>query len=101
MMQGDARYEGIEILNNAKSPVTPEDVIDVEVAIGPLIRSYRKGEVLYDEGMWYLPLTQEDTFGLWPATPKAQVRLYWANGVIEGLPMYLGPVNESMSKEVL
>ena len=33
MMQGDSYSLGIRILNNAGSPVTPDDVNDVEITI--------------------------------------------------------------------
>ena len=47
------------------------------------------------------PLTQKETFGCMPASPKAQVRIKWANGVIEGKPLYGIRIDESISKEVL
>lgn len=101
MMQGDAYYLGIRIQNNAGSPVAPEDVLDVEITIGGLIRTYRAGELVYQDGMWFFPMTQEETYAYWPAAVKAQVRVHWANGVVEGKPLYGIRMEESISKEVL
>lgn len=103
MMQGDSYMLGIQILNNAGNPVTLDDVSDVEITIGHLKKSYRKLELLYDEGMhlWMFPLTQQETLGYWPSTPKAQVRVFWANGIVEGKPIYGIHIDESISKEVL
>lgn len=101
MMQGDSYNLGINILNNAGSPVTPDDVRDVEITIGHLRKTYLNDEVTYYDGVWMFPLSQKESFGYWPSSVKAQVRVVWANGVIEGKPLYGVRVNESISKEEL
>ena len=101
MMQGDSYSLGIRILNNAGNPVTPDDIKDLEITIGPLRKTYLNAQVIFDEGLWLFPLSQKETFGYWPAAVKAQVRVVWANGVIEGKPIYGVRINESISKEVL
>ena len=101
MMQGDSYNLGIRILNNAGSPVTPEDVKDVEITIGHLSKTYMNSQLIYNEGLWMFPLSQKDTFRYWPSSVKAQVRVVWANGVVEGKPLYGLRIDESISKEVL
>lgn len=101
MMQGDAYLLGINILNNAGMPVTPADVADVEITIGHLKKKYSAAELSFNNGLWMFPLSQKETFGCMPASPKAQVRIKWANGVIEGKPLYGIRIDESISKEVL
>ena len=101
MMQGDSYNLGIQILNNAGSPVTPNDVRDVEITIGPLRKTYSNAQLTFHDGLWMFPLDQRETFDYMPATLKAQVRIVWANGVIEGKPIYGIRIDESMSKEVL
>ena len=101
MMQGDSYNLGIRILNNAGNPVTPDDIKDVEITIGQLRKTYRNAELTYSGGVWLFPLSQKETFGYWPSSVKAQVRVVWANGVIEGVPMYGVRIDESISKEVL
>ena len=101
MMQGDAYLLGINILNNAGMPVTPADVADVEITIGHLKKKYSAAELSFNNGIWMFPLTQKETFGCMPALPKALVRIKWANGVIEGKPLYGIRIDESISKEVL
>lgn len=101
MMQGDAYLLGISILNNAGSAVTPVDVADVEITIGHLKKKYSDAEISYSEGLWFFPLTQKETFGSLPTAPKAQVRVKWANGVIEGKTLHGVRIDESISKEVL
>ena len=101
MMQGDAYLLGINILNNAGMPVTPADVADVEITIGHLKKKYSAAELSFNNGIWMFPLTQKETFECMPASTKAQVRIKWANGVIEGKPLYGIRIDESVSKEVL
>lgn len=101
MMQGDAYYLGIRILNNAGNPVVPEDIRDLEITVGHLSKNYRRAEIIYSDGLWLFPLSQEESFGFYPNSAKAQVRLVWANGVVEGKPVYGLRMGESISKEVL
>lgn len=101
MMQGDSYSLGIVILNNAGSPVTPSDVRDVEITIGHLIKTYRKAELTFVDGVWMFPISQKDSFSMWPAAVKAQVRVAWAGGAVEGKPIYGIRNDESLSKEVL
>ena len=101
MMQGDAYLLGIRILNNAGMPVTPADVEDVEITIGHIKKKYSEAGLSFSGGLWMFPLSQKETFGYLPAAPKAQVRVKWANGVIEGKPLYGVRIDESISKEVL
>lgn len=101
MMQGDSYNMGIRIENNAGMPVTPADVIDVEITIGHIKKKYSDAALSFSDGVWMFPLSQIETFGCMPASPKAQVRVKWANGVIEGKPLYGVRIEESISKEVL
>lgn len=101
MMQGDSYNLGIRILNNAKIPVTPEDIIDIEITIGHLRKTYRNNQITYSEGRWFFPLSQKETFEFTPSAVKAQIRVLWKNGVMEGKPIRGIRVNESLSKEAL
>ena len=102
MMQGDCYNLGIRIRNNAGNPVTPEDVKDVQITIGPYTKRYAKAELFFEDGLWFFPLTQAESFSMVPnmAVPAA-VRLVWVNGVVEGKPLYGVRFEESISKEVL
>lgn len=101
MMQGDAYLLGISILNNAGTPVTPTDVADVEITIGHLTKKYSESAISFNNGMWFFPLNQAESFGYHPGPQKAQVRIVWTNGVIEGRPLYGVRIDESISKGVL
>ena len=101
MMQGDSYNLGFTVLNNAKSPVTPNDIQDMEITIGHLRKTYRNAQITYENGKWLFPLRQEETFGYWPKATKSQIRIMWANGIIEGKPIHGVRIFESISKEVL
>lgn len=101
MMQGDSYSLGIVILNNAGSPVGPGDIRDIEITIGHLTKTYRNAEVTFLDGVWMFPISQKESFGMWPSEVKAQVRVAWANGAVEGQPIYGIRNTESLSKEVL
>ena len=101
MMQGDSYNLGFTVLNNAGSVVTPDDIIDVEISIGHLRKTYSNGLVTFYDGRWFFPLNQEETFGYWPKSVKSQIRVKWKNGVVEGKTITGLRINESISKEVL
>ena len=101
MMQGDSYNLGIRILNNAGNPVTPDDITDLEITIGHLSKTYLGAQITYMDGLWLFPLSQKETFSYWPDAVKAQVRVVWANDIIEGKPIYGVRLHESISKEVL
>ncbi len=101
MMQGDSYGLKISISSNSKK-VTPDDVSDVEITVGIIRKTYTKGEVLYESGQgWIVSLTQDETFKLPAARVKAQVRVVWKDGSVEGASLGEIRVDESISKVVL
>lgn len=101
MMQGDSYNLGFTVLNNANVPVTPQDIQDIEITIGHIRKTFRNSQITYHDGRWLFPLSQKETFGYWPKSVKAQIRIVWANGVVEGKPINGLRMIESTSKEVL
>lgn len=101
MMQGDAYSLGIEIRNNAGSIVTPEDVLEVEITIGGIRKTYSGGDVTYYSEKWLFPMSQEESFSIRPMAMNAQVRVVWRNGAVEGRRLHGVIMEESRSKEVL
>lgn len=99
--QGDSYYLGITVLNNARSPVTPADIRDVEITIGPIRKTYRNAALMYSDNLWLFPVSQQESFSLWPMAAKSEIRIVWANGVIERKPIHGIRIDESFSKEVL
>lgn len=101
MMQGDSYNVPITVLNNAGNPVTPDEVINVEVVIGRIAKSFLRQELVFLNGKWMFPLSQTETFSIPPGAVKGQIRVKWANGVLEGRPLLGLRMTESESKEEL
>ena len=101
MMQGDSYGLKVNILNAVDVAVTPSDVSDVEITVGSLRKTYKDGEVTHDGNLWVFPITQEESFKLPVSRIKAQVRVKWSDGTIEGVSLGEIHVKESNSKEVL
>lgn len=101
MMQGDSYGLEIEIRDSENQVVTDASVSDVEIAIGTIKKTYKSGKVLFSNGKWIIPLKQEETFRFPKTGVKAQVRVVWANGNVEGCSLGRISVFESISKEVL
>lgn len=101
MMQGDAYNLKLNIRHVDGTAVTPDELEDVEVAFGSLIKKYSTGEVTYADGSWYFPLTQEETFNILPSKVKRQVRIVWPGHNVKGYDLGYKSVHESTSKEVL
>ena len=101
MMQGDSYSLSIEILNANDQPITDAELSNIEVTIGPLRKTIDDG-VRYDAGSktWTFPMSQEETFQR-PRKVKGQVRLVWANGDVEGIPLGDIRIDESISREVM
>ena len=101
MMQGTACYLGISILNSGGAVVEPGDVQDVEITVGNLKKTHLREELTVSGGLWLFPLSQRESFSLRPGPVRAQVRVAWANGVVEGCVLPGVYVDESISEEVL
>ena len=101
MMQGDSGMLAVRIRNNAGSEITPADITDLEITIGSMRKTYGKGELVYADGLWFFPLSQQETLGCSATYQNAQVRLRWPNGVVEG--KYINGIrfSESFSREVI
>lgn len=101
MMQGDSYQLSVLLKNNAGQPITPLDVEDVEITIGRRIKRYSDGNILFEDGLWLFPVSQEESFDFYPMKTKNQVRVKWNGGVVEGQELMGIRVQESVSKGVL
>lgn len=99
MMQGDARSLYIELLLPNDTVVEPKDVADVEVTVGLLSKSLRQGQLSFANGVWVFPLTQRETLACKAMVQKAQVRVRWPSGEIEGVPLGRIYIGESLSRK--
>lgn len=101
MMQGDGYSLPIEIFRGDGTAVLDTDVADVEVSLGPVRKTWKQGEVTFDRGKWFFPVTQQETFTLQAQRQRCQVRILWPDGNVEGVSLGEILVTESLSREVL
>lgn len=100
MMQGDSYPVPVVIKKKDGTIVTDTAVQDVEIVLGNMRKSFADGTVTYVNGQWLFHLTQEETFGI-TAPVKAQIRIKWNNGDVEGCNLGSVTAEYSRSKEVL
>lgn len=100
-MQLDSCQLGFTLRGSGGSVLTPTDLLDVEIALGPLVKTWRRKELHFSEGKWLFPLSQQESSSFWPGHLKCQVRVLWNNGVVEGKALQGLDIRESISKEVL
>ena len=75
IMRGDAYPIGFDIkAADGVTVITPELASEIEIVINGLRRTYSAGEVFFDEGKWYMPVTQKETFAM-PEIGRCQVRV--------------------------
>lgn len=60
IMQGDACRFPFQIRQDEMT-ITPEMILDLEVTVGRLRKTYSGGGVIFDGEKWYILLTQEET----------------------------------------
>lgn len=101
--QGDAMALPVEITLQGET-ISPEDIELAEFYVGPFRKTY-PGEVEYkaEEGLFYLPLTQEETLALPPgmAVP-ADLRVKFTGGDVLGTrDMEYITVYDAISREVI
>lgn len=98
LMQGNTYRLPIRIKMDG-AYLTADDVVRVEFAIGNLLMCYPE-TVRYDDGAFWLPLSQKDTFAL-SGWLRYQVRVLFPDGSVKASAICGGIVSDSISKEVL
>ena len=58
--QGDQYYLPFYIENDS-NPITPNDIDDVRIKVGNIIKVYSKGGLLYDNNIWLFPIVQKNS----------------------------------------
>lgn len=102
MMQGDQYRLPIELVHDDGSELTPDEVSDIEVLIGGIRKTYKGGEVSYNDadGLYYILITQRETF-MFRGKVDIKVRVKFPSGDVVGLGLGALEVEPSVSKVVL
>lgn len=102
MMQGDQYRLPIELVHDDGSELTPDEVSDIEVLVGGIRKTYKGGDVYYEDadGVYYIDLTQHETF-MFRGKVDVKVRVKFLSGDVVGLGLGALEVEPSASKVVL
>lgn len=100
-MQGDACVLEVAILYGDNQPVLAEDVADIEIIIGSLRKTYSHADTYFEDGVWKIPLSQQETFRFPPSKVKVQARVALPSGDVQGIRLGEIRIFESQSKEEL
>lgn len=78
--QGDQYYLPFSIENDSDI-VTPNDIDDVRIRIGNIIKVFSKGELLYEDNMWLFPILQKNSLN-WQGPIDCQLQFKQGNNII-------------------
>jgi hypothetical protein len=99
MMTGDQYPLRFEFKYANGELITDEEVAFVEFQIGPRLRKTTDDGVVYENGLWAVPVTQDETRLLEKKKELVQVRFKFHNGDIVGKDVCLLDVAKAFSEE--
>jgi hypothetical protein len=100
MMQGDQYFIPLSLKTVNGTPLTEEDMRDLEFSIGEVTKTLSKGQITSSGDTFFVRLTQEDTFSL-KGKVKMQARILFEDNTVVGVELGEKMVNVALSKEVL
>lgn len=98
MVQGDAYSLAVTVTNNSQT-LRIDDIEKVEITL-LYLQKYYPGQITYEDGKFYFPLTQEETFRL-PKICPMQIRVKFKTGDVLGSEKKQIDVSAALSKVVL
>lgn len=102
MMQGDQYRIPVELTDADGTPVTQDEIKDLEIFVGQFRKTLSDGGVSFEknESLFYVFMTQKETFML-HGDVKLQARILFLSGDVVGID--LGKINfaQATSKVVL
>lgn len=101
MMRGDAYEIALALTDEEGNPITTEEVAEVEISLGDVTKTYTSGDVVYDDGKWLFPLTQDETLFTLAPVSGLQVRVKYLLGDVVGAKVGNVYIISSNSEEVL
>lgn len=101
IMRGDQYEIALTLTDEQNHAITDEDVAEVEIALGDLVKTYSSGAVIYAEGKWLFPISQGETLSTVAAVNTLQVRVKYLLGDVVGAKVGKVYVTPSSSNEVL
>ena len=78
--QGD-QYKIPFTIRHKKVIVTPENAVDVSIALGDKVKSYSDGSLLFNDGKWLFPLTAEESVKMLDRE-ECQVQIKYGDDIV-------------------
>lgn len=98
IQQGD-QYAIEIVVKNGETVVTPETCDDMRIRLGGFIRSYGRGELSCEDGVWRFPMTQEMSLSFRGGMTSLQAQ-FKDGSEVRGTPVYPVEVDLSVLREV-
>ena len=80
IQQGDQYYLPF-IIENDSSSISPEDIDDIRIKVGNVIKKFSSNELLYENDTWLFPITQKNSLN-WKGPVKCQIQYKKNNNII-------------------
>lgn len=101
MMQGDSYPVKLKIAALDGTVVTNGMCKCVEITLGKITRTWPDGGVQYQDGYWYMPLTQKQTFSMVLRPQAVQARVSFRDGKVIGGKGEAVRLSASLSSAIL
>lgn len=99
IMQGDSYRIPLSILIDGL-PMTPDNILEIEVIFSNLRKTYTKGGIIYDNG-FFIVLSQKDTLNLIPGLSELEARVKLSTEEVYGAKVGQVTIIDGASREVL
>ena len=86
--QGD-EYLIPVLIKQKDTIITPENATGVKVGIGSAVSKYPDGDLMFAEGLWYFPLTQEISLRIPEGEVEFQVAVKLTNNIVHSRTSYI------------
>lgn len=104
LLQGNTYNLELSLYSNNDMQIPIEKINQVQIILGGIEKYYKSGsesEVIYKDGVFIIPLSQEETFSLEQDSFIWEVRVLFNDGKVDGTGRQKGSVSFSKTRKVL
>ena len=104
LLQGNTYNLELTLYSNNNEVIPFEKINQVQVILGNIEKFYKanaESEITYKDGVFIIPLSQEETFSLEQDSFTWEVRVLFNDGQVDGTGKQRGSVSYSKTRKVL
>ena len=104
LLQGNTYNLELSLYSNNDVIVPVEKINQVQVILGNIEKFYKangNGDVVYKDGVFIIPLSQEETFSLEQDSFTWEARVLFNDGQVDGTGKQKGSISFSKTRKVL